>query len=279
MGERIRQHIRSNVVGYLAVFLALTGGAYAIDGPLPGQDQVGSGDIINNEVRSADLRDANLTTVDIRGDAVTSGKIADGAVQTDDVLDEGLAAADIGADAVGADEIANPVRTLPLPLTSFVNSDPDGGPATLDFTPSDGTSPDLAMSGTDFVIEYDDDTDGAGPNVADTDLIQTTFTIPPDFFSGARFVFHVSKDAATSGKAEFLNCQRSVEPSLFATGDNVPVGSADIAAYTLALFGGGTFAPGASVNLRCWIQSNFPLEEADDIVRIHSVIFRYTATQ
>jgi hypothetical protein len=52
MGEQIRNHIRSNVVGYVAVFLALTGSAYAIDGPLPGQNQAGSEDIINNEVRS-----------------------------------------------------------------------------------------------------------------------------------------------------------------------------------------------------------------------------------
>ena len=45
MSGRIRQHIRSNVVGYVALFVALSGTAYAIDGPLPGQNQVGSEDM------------------------------------------------------------------------------------------------------------------------------------------------------------------------------------------------------------------------------------------
>jgi hypothetical protein len=80
MGKKIRDHIRSNVVGYVAVFIALSGTAYAVDGPLPGQNQVGSADIINDEVKTTDIRDANVSTADIHGDAVTTGKIADGAV-------------------------------------------------------------------------------------------------------------------------------------------------------------------------------------------------------
>ena len=55
MSGRIRQHIRSNVVGYVSLFVALSGTAYAIDGPLPGQNQVGSEDIINGEVKTPDL--------------------------------------------------------------------------------------------------------------------------------------------------------------------------------------------------------------------------------
>ena len=37
MSSRIRDHLRSNVVGYVAVFIALSGTAFAIDGPLPGR--------------------------------------------------------------------------------------------------------------------------------------------------------------------------------------------------------------------------------------------------
>jgi hypothetical protein len=65
MGEQIRNHIRSNVVGYVAVFLALTGSAYAIDGPLPGQNQVGSEDIINNEVRNDNIGTSQVRTGDV----------------------------------------------------------------------------------------------------------------------------------------------------------------------------------------------------------------------
>jgi hypothetical protein len=75
MGARIYRHFRSNVVGYVAVFIALSGTAYAVDGPLPGQNQVGSEDIINGEVKNAELGT----------DAVASGKIQDGQVKNADL--------------------------------------------------------------------------------------------------------------------------------------------------------------------------------------------------
>jgi hypothetical protein len=65
MAERIRDHIRSNVVGYVALFIALSGTAYAIDGPLPGQNQVGSEDIINSEVKTLDVLNNTLSGADV----------------------------------------------------------------------------------------------------------------------------------------------------------------------------------------------------------------------
>jgi hypothetical protein len=53
MGE-IRDHLRSNVVGYVALFVVLSGTAYAPRRTAPGQNKVGSADIINNEVYSVD---------------------------------------------------------------------------------------------------------------------------------------------------------------------------------------------------------------------------------
>jgi hypothetical protein len=101
MQERIRNHIRSNVIGYVALFIALSGTAYAVDGPLPGQDQVGSADIINNDVQSADLRDGNVAAADIRTSAVTTGKILDNDVRSTDVLDNGLTGADVNEATLG----------------------------------------------------------------------------------------------------------------------------------------------------------------------------------
>ena len=70
------------MAGGLAVVLVLTGGtAYALDG----SNTVFSDDIVNGEVRTADIRDANLTTADIRSDAVITGKIADGTIRDDDL--------------------------------------------------------------------------------------------------------------------------------------------------------------------------------------------------
>ena len=87
MAPRLSEWIRSNVTGLVAIFIALSGTAYAVDGPLAGVNQVGSEDIINGEVKENDLG----------ANAVKTGKVAD----------ESLTAADLALGAVGSAEVAN----------------------------------------------------------------------------------------------------------------------------------------------------------------------------
>jgi hypothetical protein len=82
MMRRIGEHLRSNVVGYIALFLVLTSGtAYA----LAGSNTVYSDDIVNGEVK----------TPDVALDAITSNRIANGQVRSIDVLNGGLTGTDI----------------------------------------------------------------------------------------------------------------------------------------------------------------------------------------
>jgi hypothetical protein len=67
LSGRIRSHLRSNVVGYIAVFIALGGTAVA----LPGRNTVDSGDIKNGEVGSADVENDGLTGEDIDEGSLT----------------------------------------------------------------------------------------------------------------------------------------------------------------------------------------------------------------
>ena len=111
MSRRIREHIRSNVIGYLALFVALSGTAYAVDGPLPGQNQVGSADIINNEVYTADVRNDTLAggglgAIDLAPNAVGSSEVAGNAIGSAKVAPDSLAAADLGSGSVGTSEVA-----------------------------------------------------------------------------------------------------------------------------------------------------------------------------
>jgi hypothetical protein len=99
----IRNHLRSNVIGYVALFVALSGTAMASHPG--GADTISAADIINNEIRTEDIRDANVTTADYRADSITTGKIADGEVGSADVLDGSLGAADLGVDSVGTAEL------------------------------------------------------------------------------------------------------------------------------------------------------------------------------
>jgi hypothetical protein len=106
MSARIGQHIRSNVVGYVALFVALSGAAYAVDGPLPGQDQVGSDDIINAEVKTADLGPESVRSGKVLDETLVGADIAPGAISTSEVINGTIGAADLGSNSVGYEEIA-----------------------------------------------------------------------------------------------------------------------------------------------------------------------------
>ena len=65
-------HIRSNVVAYVALFFALSGGAYAIKG----QNTVNSGDVVNSSLTSKDIKN---------GRGVGSQDLIDGSIQAEDI--------------------------------------------------------------------------------------------------------------------------------------------------------------------------------------------------
>ena len=59
MVPRLFSYFKQNVVAFLALFVALgTGGAYAAN-------TIASTDIIDGEVKSADVKDESLTTFDV----------------------------------------------------------------------------------------------------------------------------------------------------------------------------------------------------------------------
>ena len=100
MSARIAQHIRSNVYGLIAVFIALGGTALAVDGPLPGQNQVGSDDIINGEVKRDDLGPDAVRTGKVLNETLLAEDIATGGVSSSEVLNSTLTHFDLGADSV-----------------------------------------------------------------------------------------------------------------------------------------------------------------------------------
>ncbi len=59
MSRRIGKHVRSNVVGYVAVFLALTGTAWALE-----RNSVRSRHIVNGQVKGADVDEPSLKRLD-----------------------------------------------------------------------------------------------------------------------------------------------------------------------------------------------------------------------
>lgn len=88
----ISQHIRSNVVAYVALFLALTGTATALEG--------------KNSVKSKDIAKAAVTTPKLRGQSVTGAKIAPGAVTGAQLAGQAVGPGQLAPFAVGTGALA-----------------------------------------------------------------------------------------------------------------------------------------------------------------------------
>ena len=104
----IRNHLRSNVVAYLALFVALSGTAVA----LPATNTVFSDDIVNGEVKSKDISDTNgVRSADVRDDDKNGGglaaiDLARGSAGSSEIATDAVGSAEITTDAVRGSEIA-----------------------------------------------------------------------------------------------------------------------------------------------------------------------------
>jgi hypothetical protein len=74
MSHKISSHIRSNVVGYVALFFAFTGGAYAVT--IAPKNSVVSSSIKNRQVKKADLGAKAVVGSKLANNAVTGTKVA-----------------------------------------------------------------------------------------------------------------------------------------------------------------------------------------------------------
>jgi hypothetical protein len=140
MQNRISGHLRGNIVGYVALFLVLTGGtAYALDG----SNTVFTDDIVDGQVRTADLHadsvigakvaDGSLTGGDLADrsiggqkigtETLTGANVTDGSLFGADIANDSLSAQDIGTHAIGSSEF-DPAAFLSSDLAQVSASDP-----------------------------------------------------------------------------------------------------------------------------------------------------------
>jgi hypothetical protein len=110
MLTRFRRHVRTNVVGYVALFFAMTAPAAAavITGALIKDGSVTSADIRDESLRGADVQDESLTGADVLNDSLkgddvdeaslgglTGAQIQDGSLSGGDVRDDSLTGSDV----------------------------------------------------------------------------------------------------------------------------------------------------------------------------------------
>ena len=116
MSTRVGAHLRSNVLGLVAIFIALTGTAVA--GQVAATNSVVSKSIQNGQVKKPDLAanavrghvnvvDGSIGAADLGLDSVGADQIADDAVGADQIAANAVGASEIADDAVGSTEVAD----------------------------------------------------------------------------------------------------------------------------------------------------------------------------
>jgi hypothetical protein len=92
------------VIACLALFAALTGSAFAAG---IGKNTVRSPQIVDGTIRTVDLRDNAVAAGKIAPNAVDTTEIAENGVESSDVAPESLTSADLGAASVTSSEVAD----------------------------------------------------------------------------------------------------------------------------------------------------------------------------
>jgi hypothetical protein len=92
------------VIACIALFAALTGSAIAAG---VGKNTVRSPQIVDGTIRTIDLRDNAVAAGKIAPDAVDTTEIAENGVESSDVAPETLTAADLGTASVTSSEVAD----------------------------------------------------------------------------------------------------------------------------------------------------------------------------
>jgi len=106
-------------IACLALFMALTGSAFAVG---IAKNSVRSAQIVDGTVRTIDLRDNAVNSPKIAPDAVGSEEIAENAVASPEVAQDALTAGDLGAASVASSEVADQSLTAADLAPSSVNA-------------------------------------------------------------------------------------------------------------------------------------------------------------
>jgi hypothetical protein len=100
LGGAVSDYLRRNALACVALFFALSGGVAWATHP-GGANTISSEDIINEEVRTADLAPLSVTGGKLAVDSVGSGRVTDESLRGVDILGDSLTGSDIAESTLG----------------------------------------------------------------------------------------------------------------------------------------------------------------------------------
>ena len=130
MGRKISHHIRSNILGLVAIFIAFSGTAYATHPG--GANTISTADIIDGGVNAVDIASGAvgtnevgidaLTSADLAGNSVGSSELDSGSVFSTEVAFDTLTSIDLAGNSVNSQELAPDSVTSPEVATDAIGS-------------------------------------------------------------------------------------------------------------------------------------------------------------
>jgi hypothetical protein len=113
MLSKLGSHVRHNVVGYMALFFALTGVAYATTLP---KNSVGTAQLKKSAVVTSKVKNDAVTGPKLRANAVTGAKVKAGSLSGSDINESALAKVPLASTAdtaatAGTAEVAKNIET------------------------------------------------------------------------------------------------------------------------------------------------------------------------
>jgi hypothetical protein len=176
----MRKHLTfANALSLVALFVALSGGAYAAAGLLP--NSVGSRQLRAHAVTNAKLARNSVGAAQLQRGAVTNAKLAPGAVTGSDVAPGSLTGADINLATLGKVPAAAVADSASVGRVAFATASGTASPG--------GTSSDTATCPAGLVVV------GGGATVTDEDNEAVNDSYPSGPTGWTAHVFNASTSA------------------------------------------------------------------------------------
>ena len=195
MGNRVAAHLRQNVYGLVAVFIALSGTAYAANewtGENIVDESLTGADIGNSSLNGGELSPATLGPREIIGDSLATGQIKNESLTGDDLRNASLNGGELSPATLGPREI--------IGESLGRNQIATGGVGSLEVLDQSLFGQDIgenAISSDEIAADGVNGSDVAANTLTTADIAEDTLAVPRSYVANRDVSIAVAHNGAT----------------------------------------------------------------------------------